>query len=478
MTRLSFVLMLLTAGVACGGAQKRSVSQGTVPTSSVAQVGGDQPAWVAGEMPALYDASTHLMVVGSGPTVDAAAADARSRMVNKVLGPETSRPFASVPEDLQEFAYAPATERYVASPDKAYVRLLAQRVFVVDRLRAWEAQKAIGALADPVPEAFRTEGRPVSEPSSHLDALVTTLAYQRASAFVCNRRMAVSTSTCTPADLGAIHSAVSTFGQALEIRPKYADGVPYRAGDGAQAPVAAEVVWKAPGQSAQPVAGVPLAFQGVAEKASVPTEDDGLAVWRPTTADPTARVSVRIDAPALLGPDAALWATLPATDVGFRILQPKTARVAVFIEEDGSSRSGRDGFRTKLTGLGMGAPTDLPADMQRAFAKGSTPDRATLLALAQRANGSIDLVAVGEMHSQFASRVGARSVWHEAKGTLTLYDVWSGAQLGPLRGTERAVAIGERAASAKALRALGERLALDVSKLLTEHYRTGASAQR
>ncbi|MEO1334897.1 MAG: hypothetical protein AAFV29_04615, partial [Myxococcota bacterium] len=165
------------------------------------------PGWVSGEMPDLYDASTHLMVVGRGATPEEAEADAQANMLAAVLGPEADRPFTTIPEGLQSFAFAPGTERYVAERE-AFVRLVAQRVFVVDRLKAWEALMGVGALADDPPEPFMSGGQLVTDPSGHLESLVTTLGHGRAKAYVCARRMAVTTSTCTPESLDSIRDAV------------------------------------------------------------------------------------------------------------------------------------------------------------------------------------------------------------------------------------------------------------------------------
>ena len=476
MTRTLFAAVMLTL-VACGGKGGRGPTPSAegVATSTATEA----PAWVRGEMPEPYDASTHMMVVGQGKTYDAALLDARDDMALAVLGPTTVRPFAAIPDGLQDFAFAPATERFEDADGTTHVRLIAQRVFVMDRLRAWEALTGVGALSDEIPEAFRVGGKPVTDPSEHLMALATTLAYQRASAFVCERSMVVNTSTCTPADLGAIRSAVSTFGQSLKVTPWFDGGVPYRPGLGHQAPVAVEVQWTPPqGQPAR-ISGVPVVFEASTDSATEETDDRGRARWSPSAVDPAVPVSAKIGAADLLGPESSLWATLAPAAVGFRTLAPKTARIAWMVKETGRGRTGRRGFVARAKRLGLHPPVDLPKTLATLFADPKQPpSRDAMRAAATDAAGRFDLVAVGEMHSQFAGKMGARSVWHEARGALYLYDVWTGARVGPLRGTARASAIGERAASSKARELLGSRWAADAAKMLDEHYRSGASARR
>lgn len=478
MTRVLFVVLMVAIS-ACGGSRQAGPTVG--PASEPGSLGseseeGGEPAWVRGEMPDLYDEATHLMVVGRGSTMAEAEADAQARMRAEVLGTESGRPFFTVPDALQEFAFAPGTERYVDPNGQAHVRLIAQRVFVMDRLKAWEAMMGVGVLSDPAFDAFTTSDGPVTDPSAHLNALAATLAYQRANAYVCTRRMVVTTSTCTPANLKPIQKAVEQFGKALQLRPHFADGVPFRLQQGPQAPVSIDVVFRSPGQPPMPMVGLPIAFRGPSGESNVETNGQGQAAWQVSTDDPGAKIDVRFQAEALLGPDASLWASLPAIQVQFRPLSASTARVALHITETPTSKSGRDGLREKLEALGLPKPTDLPEALQQVV--GAEPNLDTLRSVANRAQGTIDLVAIGAFRSQFASRMGARSVWHEARGQVTVYDVWSGAKIGPLTSTQRAVAIGERAAASKALGELGASLADEIAKLIEAHYRPGAAAVR
>ena len=476
MNRLGLIVCLALT-VACGGQRSRGGPAGTgagsVPTSTTALAGSMTPEWLEGALPAQFDEATHLMVVGRGTTVEAAEADAREKMMAAVLGPETARPFLTVPDALQDFAYTPGTERYVDPEGEAFVRLIAQRVFIVDRLKSWEVLMARGALSDEQPEAFVASGQAVTDPSTHLEALAATLGARRATVYVCERRMAVTTSTCTPGGLETIRKAVKTFGRSVQLRPRFTEGVPYRVGHGPEAGIAIEAVWSSPGRPAVVLSGLPLMFKGPSEETSLETDDKGRAEWKPGVIDPATRVAVRIHSEAVLASEASLWAALPAIEVGFRGLGVKTARMAFLIDES-SGQKGRDGFKQKLTTLGMRSPVQLEPRFE-GFVKGGT-DRERLRAMAEAAGGSIDLVAVGEMHSQYAGKLGARSVWHEAEGTITVYDVWSGAQIGPVKGTDREHGIGERAASAKALGALGRHLAEELTKLLNEHYRPSATA--
>lgn len=435
-----------------------------------------RPAWVDGEMPDLFDASTHLMVVGAGPTVEEATVDAHAKMIAEVLGPENARPFVAVPESLQSFAEATATDRYVEGESQAYVRLVGKRVFIQERLEAWEAQMGIGALAELDPQPFTAAGQPVMDPSKHLTALATTLAYRRASAFVCERRLVVSTSTCTPASLGSIREAVKAFGEAITVRPAYKGGVPLRIGGGPEAPVAVIATWTAPGRNPVALAGLPVSFEGPSAEASIETDARGRAEWQPDAPDPNSKTAVRIDAEALLGADASLWANLASVEVTFRKLQPQTAQLALSIKENQRGAYGRKSLGQRLRQLGIARPVTLSQDQQDLVSLDDGPTRENLRALGEASEGAIDLVVLADFHTQFASRMRGRRVWHEAQGELVIYDVWSGAKIGPIDMTARENGLGEQAAGAKALRSLGAKLAEEAAKRLSEYYRMSPSA--
>ncbi|MEL7372561.1 MAG: hypothetical protein AAFN74_26790, partial [Myxococcota bacterium] len=191
--------------------------------------------------------------------------------------------------------------------------------------------------------------------------------------------------------------------------------------------------------------------------------------------DANAHARLRVDAEGLLGAEAGLWANLPTLDIGFRLVTEKTARVALYFTETGGVHHGRDALRDRLKVLGLPETRALDPKFENFFSEGA-PDTARLRSLADAADGHIDLVAVSDMRSEFAGRMSRRSVWHEATGQIVVYDLWSGAQLGPVQGTEREAGIGEKAASAKALSALGDRLGRDVAKLLVQHFHGAAQA--
>jgi len=92
------------------------------------------------------------------------------------------------------------------------------------------------------------------------------------------------------------------------------------------------------------------------------------------------------------------------------------------------------------------------------------------------ARGGIDQVAFGEARSEFASRMRARSVWHEAIGVLTVYDAWSGKEITTLERSARARGIGDLNAGRNALRALGSVLGEALGELLRSGEGTDGAA--
>ena len=476
MKRLSFVMIALAAS-ACGSQRAATPEIAAIGTSSVAAVAkGLQPAWVDGTLPAPYDASTHLMVVGRGDTPEAAQADARQQMQQAVLGPPEDRPFLTVPDDLQDFAFAPATEQFTTEGVGAFVRLIAQRVFIVDRLKQWSALMGRDALKDDPVDAFRSGGQAVVDAGEHLQALAATLAYYRAGSFVCARQAEITTTPCTETfDIKVVRDAIAEFGNSIRVQEKWSGGVPYRDGIGPLADVTVRATVKPRSIPALPLTGLPVAFKGPDAEAKATTNDDGLAHWATKTIEPSSKVAVRIDAETLLGPDASLWAKLPVLEVGYRPVDATSVRLAMFLQESTSGDNGLRGMTARIATAGLTKFSVLAPALRSMVPKKGAPTPEQLRALAAAANGQFDVLVVGEMHSQFASKLGRRTVWHEAQGTVTVYDVWSGATLGPLTATERAKGLGENKASQNALDALGRKLGHDLLKLLAEHFRAGAA---
>lgn len=111
------------------------------------------------------------------------------------------------------------------------------------------------------------------------------------------------------------------------------------------------------------------------------------------------------------------------------------------------------------------AGMDKPEALAPRFVTILASPRQTELALkdiSELADGAIDVVVFGTVQTAFANRMGARSVWHEAKAKVFVYDIWTGQLIAEHSREAQAVGLGDGAAQAKAIAEVAKLLAADI----------------
>ncbi|MEO0812254.1 MAG: hypothetical protein AAFY60_05265, partial [Myxococcota bacterium] len=192
---------------------------------------------------------------------------------------------------------------------------------------------------------------------------------------------------------------------------------------------------------------------------SVRTAELGVATFNflQQPSDLQSRLGVELDRQALLGSLAESFPEI-VLSVPFRRVQPSAARVGLSIREtgaDGETTHMVQALQDRLSGSRQVVLLD--RDAAALVSDGVTPER--MDALAQMTRGRVDLLIIGAASSQLTSRMGSRSVYHEASATLRVYNIWTGEKLSEVSDSQQALGLGESRAAKNALKQLGETLA-------------------
>lgn len=421
----------------------------------------DAPAWLAGEAPEDLPAEEYVLGAGRGPSADQARAQALLQLEEQLWGPEAERPEVELPTlfDVQK-----DVERSVSlSNGETAVLLAVSRSSYGLRIQTW---------VDNPPAAESTDA---STPAGMLKAALYFLHFQQRARFGCLRQQALVQSACTPTDAAVAQQQVARVAQGIKLELAYEGGLPVRRGQ-PLVPATVRVTWRNGDGEWVPWEGLPIRFEGpegVVTAEETLTAADGTAgvqlLRLPTAEEPV--ITARVDREAVLGKAASLWAPLTVA-VTPREVSPGSGRVAVFIKEAIMQDPVVDGLAATAAAQGLkdrayAYVQVLEEAVGAPLLEARGPDLAkALLSIAHQNFGAVDLVVVGEAHSDFASRMGARSLWHEAVGVLKIYDAWSGQEVGAVERTTRASGIGDLNAGRRALKQLGGVLAEALHELL------------
>jgi hypothetical protein len=356
---------------------------------------------------------------------------------------------------------------------------------------------------DHPPEA---ETRDAGTPTGMLRAALDFLDFQQRGAWGCERQRTLVGTECEVTDTTMGRRQVAAVAAELRLEPALDGGIPVRPGGRALLPATVRARWRNGAGETVPWPDLPLRFEapdGVLASHSARTDGEGHAEVAFVQSPPgDLRVRVTVDREALLGTLQELWPEV-SVELGLRPVTLASGRLAVYLVEsianvapqetddpDGDGRG--DGTQDEpgdpagaatgavvqtLEARGHRASRALGPDDARRLQHARGPDLvAALRAIAVEARGGIDHVAIGEARSDFASRMGARSVWHEAMGMITVYDAWSGEEVTTLERSARARGIGDRHAGRNALRALGNVIGDAIAELLRSRDATGAGA--
>lgn len=433
----------------------------TPPAQPESSEQAGEPSWLSGTPPADLPTAEFLLATAVAPSAEEARA-AALKALDDALWSDRAQLLIGMPEPAELFAPDELVQREQALPAGRVAALVAVS-------RRTLAERAIGWLQEAVPppgeESWSTVRR--------IRAAAARLSLMLTANIVCERLRTLSEEDCAPVDPAPLQGELRELGAALELVGDQPHGIAFRRGEPPLRPLRARAIARDAGGNATPAAEVPLVLEGadgLVAQTRLASSSDGAAsiTWSgaPTSA---ARVELAIDREELAGPHAEL---LPerAVSVELRELTPASIRVAVYLSEavneqdTGTLTAGR-AVAEQLGALGVGAAEVLRADLA-ALVRSPRPIAQSLRELGERAQGAIDVLVLGSARSDFTNRMGARSVWHEAAASATVYDAWTLQPLGALERNTQAVGIGDAAAAAKALEQVGKQLADDVMQLL------------
>lgn len=246
----------------------------------------------------------------------------------------------------------------------------------------------------------------------------------------------------------------------LLLENRYTDGIPTTVDGVPLRPLEIRVTWSNGRADPFPVKGVPLKITDASEwleATKAITDGAGIASFdfadtAPNTDSP---IGLELDADALAG---SLAEYLPgfALSVPFRRITPNTARIAILVTEGWGEQQTAHLGRSLELGLSRGNEVVPVAEEWVGIIETGMPD--AFAQLADSSRGGIDILITGQATSALSSRMGSRSVYHEAHATLTLHDVWSGREISVLEQSAQALGLGDARAAKNALTQLGRDL--------------------
>jgi len=269
--------------------------------------------------------------------------------------------------------------------------------------------------------------------------------------FVCERRRELFEEECELADLEEGVRLAADALRPLRLQPLWSGGVPV---NGEGRPLRKPAVRVSLGdEAATGLAGLPLVVTPAeGEPLRVTVGGEGLALLNLAPGD---GLVVSLDRAALVPPLDAIFPELRAPLRPRRVSLRRWALV------------GDDGPFAEALGRVLrerGAQRRQPLANGRALKTATGPRRvATLRALANEQGGALDVVLVAQVQSHFASRMGSRRTWYEARAEVEAFLAWTGESLGTFEAQGNANGIGDDRAEAAAR----AKVARDVARQLT-----------
>jgi hypothetical protein len=293
-------------------------------------------------------------------------------------------------------------------------------------------------------------------------------------AFACERRLVLLNEPCGAApSRDDIAAELQTLASEIRLRPRLADGVPLDSESRPLRPLEIVVERVTPRGLITALPGVPVMVMqpdGVdaisATQAS--TDQTGVARFELRDGAPWPEgLRVALDVDAFLGPLAEMW---PQSELTPTTRPVSVKRWSVIATERVQGNQARTPiFAASLdraVQAGGGEPmVALSAATMRTLTT-ATPSTLpqVLPALADELQGRLDVLIVAELDSEFASRMGAYRVWYEARGSVQVFDVWTGKRLIERQDTVTATGVGDERADQAARGQLAEKLADELAK--------------
>jgi hypothetical protein len=382
----------------------------------------------------------------TAPTEEQAYALARRRLLAALLGDESLGAMSALGEPLSATIHAQNTDHL--------------RFTRVDG----GIQADVGLSRESLRSAFsRLHTALATAPAtSETHALAPAIqALQWASlrrASCLRQRQLVNDMPCEPVDTTPEKRHLEKLLAEVRLRPVYAGGIPMKKQAWLR-PIAVMATLTSE-QAERPLPDLPVRIQ--ANNGSPPvvarTDASGIAT-RPIPKDMPASTTwtVALDLDTMVGPGAKLVSPVSTTLQGRSIGFSRSALVHV----QGKTPAVEAG-QALLAALK--GPIAQPVQLGDAEAKqlsdaGNEKMKDVAPKLAEHMRGDLDTILVLDAESEFASRMGTQRVWYEARGTLRVFDAWTGEMVTEVSATVTEAGLGEERAERAAREALGRELA-------------------
>lgn len=428
-------LLPLLLLVACGSS---GANKGAAVTAGPA-AGHDSPA---------------LSVSATAPTEEQAYALARQRLLAALLADPSLVATTPLGQRL-------STAVHVQARDPLRITRVDGGVQVAIELGGESLRSAFGRLDTMLAQAPEPTSANALAPAFH----ALRLAGLRRAACL-RRRQLVSDARCEPVDTTAESRRVESILAGVRLRPVYAGGIPMRNQSWLRPLAVMAILDGADGE--QPLPELPLRVQASDGSPSflVRTDASGIATQSIAKNTPVATTwTVTVDLTEALGPDAKLAAPVATT---LRARPTGLAR-SVLIHTCGKAPAVETG--RELVGALKGqitSPIELAEPTARQLSQaGMETMKDVAPKVADHLRGDLDTILVLDAESEFASRMGTQRVWYEARGSLRVWDAWTGGLVTEVSASVTEAGLGEERAESAARESLGRELAAKLKQKLS-----------
>lgn len=382
----------------------------------------------------------------TAPTEEQAYAQARRRLLAALLGDESLLAMNTLSEGLS------ATVHVQASDHLRYTRV--DGGFQADVGLGRESLRSVFSRFDTV--LANAQGPSQTHALAPAIHALRLASLRRASCL--RQRQLVNDMPCEPVDTAAEERRLAKILADIRLHPVYAGGIPMK--NQAWLRPIAVMATLAGGEAESPLPDLPLRIQ--ASDRSQPllarTNASGLATQPIPKGTPASTTwTVTLDLDEMLGPKAKLApsasTTLQGRSIGF-------ARSAL-VHAQGKAPAVETG-RALMEALKgpIAHPIELTDTEARPLSgAGIETMRDVAPKVAEHMRGALDTILVLDAESEFASRMGTQRVWYEARGTLRVFDAWTGEVVTEVSATVTEAGLGEQRAESAARESLGRELA-------------------
>jgi hypothetical protein len=390
--------------------------------------------------------SLALSAIATAPTEQQAYALARLRLLAALLADQSLLATNPLNERLSTAVHAQASDPLRFTPVEGGI----QAEVGLARESLSSAFGRLGTVLAHTPEP--SSANPLA-PAIH----ALRLAGLRRAACLRQRQLAGDV-RCEPADTAAESRRLEQTLARVHLRPVYAGGIPMK-NKSWHRPLAVMATLDGDGGE-QPMPELPLRIQ--ASDGSPPvvarTDAGGIATQPIAKDTPVATTwTVTLDLAEMLGPDAKLAPPVSTTLQG----RPTGLARSALVHAHGKTPAIETGSALLEALKGhITSPIELAEVTARQLSQaGIEKMKDVAPKVAEHMRGALDSILLLDAESEFASRMGTQRVWYEARGTLRVWDAWTGELVTEVSATATEAGLGEERAESAARESLGRELA-------------------